>query len=59
MRLCETLSARWIIYAYDCLRTEAGIVCGGFVEAGTCEAIDEAESDCDSEDDPFANIDEQ
>ena len=29
---------------------------GGFVEAGICEAVDEAESDCDSEDDPFADI---
>ena len=30
------------------------------MEVGICEAIDEAESDCDSkEDDPFADIDEQ
>ena len=27
--------------------------------AGICEAVDEADSDCDSEDDPFADIDEQ
>ena len=40
-------------------RTKAGIVRGGFVEAGICEAVDEAESDCNSEDDPFADIDEQ
>ena len=40
-------------------RTEAGIVRGGFVEAGICEAADEAEIDCNSEDDPFADIDEQ
>ena len=38
---------------------EDGIVRGGLVEAGICEAVDEAESDCDSEDDPFGNIDEQ
>ena len=25
----------------------------GFVEAGICKAIDKAESDCDSEDDPL------
>ena len=34
-------------------------MCGEFVEAGICEAIDKAESNCDSEEDPFANIDEQ
>ena len=34
---------------------------GGFVEAVICEAVDEAESDCDSEDDDdsFADIDKQ
>ena len=37
------------IYAYDYLRAEAGIVHGGFVEAGICEAMDKAEGDCDSE----------
>ena len=33
---------------------------GGFVEARICETVDEAESDCDSEDDDdsFADIDE-
>ena len=37
------------------------MVRGGFVEVGTCETVDEAESDCDSEDDDdsFADIDEQ
>ena len=30
-----------------------------FVEAGICEALDEAESDCESADDPFANIGEK
>ena len=35
------------------LRTEAGIVHGGFVEAGICEVVDTAESDYDSEDDHF------
>ena len=29
---------------------------GGSVRKGICEAIDEAESDCDSEDDLFADI---
>ena len=41
------------------LRKEAGIVHGGFVEAGICEAMDKAQSDCDSEVDPFADIDAQ
>ena len=31
----------------------------GFVEAGICEAVDEAQGDCDLEGDPFADIDEQ
>ena len=56
--MTKPLNAIWIISGYDYLRTEAGIV-GGFVEAGICEAMDEAESDRDSEDDPFANIYEQ
>ena len=30
-----------------------------FGEAGICEALDEVESDCDAEDDPFADIGEQ
>ena len=30
-----------------------------FVEAEICEALDEAKSDYDSEDDPFGNIGEQ
>ena len=32
---------------------------GGFVEAGISEAVDRPESDSESEDDPFADIDEQ
>ena len=57
LSVMKPICARWIISAYDYLRTEARIVCGGFVEAGICEAVDEAESDCDSEDDAFADID--
>ena len=49
----KPLRARWIISAYDYLRTETGIVHSWFVEAGICEPMDEAESDCDSENDPF------
>ena len=54
LSVMKPLSARWIISTYDYLRTKAEIVRGGFVEAGICEAMDEAESDCDSEDHPFA-----
>ena len=30
-----------------------------FVKAGICEAVDKAESDCESEDDPFTDIGEE
>ena len=33
LSMMKPLSARWIMSAYDYLRTEAGIVRGGFVEA--------------------------
>ena len=32
---------------------------GKFVEAGICEAVDKPESASESEEDPFADIDEQ
>ena len=38
---------------------EAGIMCDGFVEVGTFEATDEAESGRESEDDAFTVIEEQ
>ena len=53
----KPLSNRWIISAYDYLRNEGWIVRGGFVEAGICEAVDKPESDSESEDKPFADID--
>ena len=59
LSVMNPLSARWIISAYDYLRNEGGIVRGGFVEAGICEAVDKPESDSESEDDPFADVDEQ
>ena len=49
----------WTGSTYNYLGTEAGIVCSGFVKAEICVAIDKAESDCDSKDDFFADIDEQ
>ena len=59
LTVIKPLSARWIISAYDYLRNEAGIVRGRFTGAGICKAISEAENDCGSEDDPFADIGEQ
>ena len=59
LSLMNPLSGRWIISLNDYLRTEAGIMLGGFVEAGICESMDEAESDYDSANDPFADFDEQ
>ena len=41
------------------IQQQWGIVRSGFVVAEICEAVDEAESDCDSEDGPFADVDEQ
>ena len=55
----KPLSTRWIISAYDYLRNEGWIVHGGFVEAGICEAVDKPLSDSESEEDPFADVDEQ
>ena len=49
----------WFISAYDHLRNEGGIVRGWFVEGGICEAVDKPESASESEEDPFADIDEQ
>ena len=57
LSVMKSLSTRWIISAYDYLRTRGGSVRGGFVEAGICEALDKPEND--TEDDPFAEIDEQ
>ena len=59
LSVTKPLSTRWIISAYDYLRNEGGIVRGGFVEGGICEAVDKPESDSESEEHRFADIDEQ
>ena len=59
LSVMKPLSARWSISAYDFLRNEGGVVHGTFVEAEICEAVDKPESDSESEEDPFADIDEQ
>ena len=53
LSVMKPLSVRWIISAYDYLRNEGGVVRGGFVEAGICEAVDKPASDSESEDDPL------
>ena len=59
LSVMKSLSTRWIISAYDHLRNEGGVVRGRFVEAGICEAVDRPESNSESDNDPFADIDEQ
>ena len=53
LSIMKPLSARWIISAYEHLRNEGGIVRGGFVKAGICEAEDKPESDSESQEDPL------
>ena len=66
LSVMKPLSARWIISAYDYIRSEPGIVCGGFVDAGIIETIEKAESEGESQhlddsddDDPFKEVDGQ
>ena len=59
LSVMKPLSARWSISAYDYLRNEGGVVHGKFVEAEICEAVDKSESVSESEEDPFADNDEQ
>ena len=51
----KPISARWIVSAYDYLKSESGTVCSGFVEAGISEALGENESSSDQGDDPFVS----
>ena len=43
----------------DYLRSESGMVCGGFIEAGIVEALDqdETEDQAESNEDPFQDLD--
>ena len=44
-------------HSYDYLRSDSGIVRGGFLEAGIVEALDQAEAEKHSDDDPFDDLD--
>ena len=56
LSVMKPISARWIVSVYDYLRSESGIVCGVFVEAGISEELGENESSSDQGDDPLADI---
>ena len=55
LSIMKPLSARWITSAYDYLRSDSGIVHGGFIEAGIVEALDqdETEDQAESDEDTF------
>ena len=55
----KPLSAKWITSAYNYLRSESGMVRGGFIEAGIVEALDqdETEDQAESGEDPFQDLD--
>lgn len=54
----KPLGARWIISAYDYIRSESGIVCGGLLEAGIVDALDQDEANSEEHsDDPFEDLD--
>ena len=51
----KPLSVRWIKSAYNYIWSESGIVCGGFLEAGIVDTVDQDEADSEehSDDDPL------
>lgn len=56
----KLLSVRWITSAYDyIIRSESGMVCGGFLEAGIGDTLDQDEADSEqhSDDDPYEDLD--
>ena len=59
LSVMKPLGARWITSACDYIRSESGIVRGGFLEAGIVDALDqnEANSEGHSDDDPFEDLD--
>ena len=56
LSVMKPLGAKWITSAYDYLRSQSGIVHGGFVEAGIVKTLD-AEDDSSSDEDPFQDLD--
>ena len=59
LSIMKPLGAKWITSAYDYLRSESGMVHGGFIEAGIVEALDqdETEDQAESGEDPFQDLD--
>lgn len=56
--MMKPLSVKWIIAAYDYLRSNATIISGGFVKAGIVEAVSDRDSNQDHKNaDPFAHLD--
>ena len=45
LTIMKPLGAKWLTSAYDYLRSESGIVRGGFIEAGIVQALDEDETE--------------
>ena len=59
LTIMKPLGAKQITSAYDYLRSESGIVRGGFIEAGIVQALDEDETEdqAESDEDPFQDLD--
>ena len=57
LSIMKPLSAKWIISAYDYLRSESRIVRGGFVEAGIVEALEQDKTEDHMDEDPFQDLD--
>ena len=59
--IMKPLGTRWITSAYDYLRSQTGIVRGGFSAAGIVEILESDEVEdidaADSDEDPFQDLD--
>ena len=58
LTIMKPLGAKWITSAYDYLRSESGIVRGGFIQAGIVQGLDEDETEdqAESDEDPFQDL---
>ena len=63
LTIMKPLGVKWITSAYDYIRSQSGIVNGGFVEAGIVETLaaddpaDEDTEDQNVDEDPFKDLD--
>ena len=55
LSIMKPLGVKWITSAYDYIRSQSGIIYGGFVEAGIVEALKETENP--EQEDPFKDLD--